>query len=54
MEESQGLKWRDWLKEMAIFQVRDDSDLEQGYSCAGGVKNGKQMFGKINQVNFFL
>ena len=30
MEESQGLKWRDWLKEMAIFQVRDDSGLGQG------------------------
>ena len=38
---------------MVIFQVRDDSDLEQGYGCAGGVKNRKQMFGKINQVIFF-
>lgn len=42
----------DWLKEMAIFQVRDDSDLEQGYSCAGGVKNRKQMFGKISSDLF--
>ena len=38
---------------MVIFQVRDDSDLEQGNGCAGGVKNRKQMFGKINQVIFF-
>lgn len=38
---------------MVIFQVRDDSGLEQGYSHAGGLKNRKQMFGKTNQVIFF-